>query len=284
MAKVTTQVSLLVPFQTKQYGRVRLWDWLKLYWQDQLPGCEIVIGTDPASAKGKVPFSKTTAVNNAFKKSHGDIIVILDADAYLDAEVIVTCAARLRAQRKAHVRSWFVPYRHFYRLNAAATWSVISSDPLHPLVIPTPPPLADIEGTDGSGHGHLFGALIQIMPREAFILVGGMDPRFRGWGGEDVAFLHALDTLWGKHRNTPNAVFHMWHPATVSSKRYVDQRSQVWKVKMWDGQLAPRANDTLANRYHNARSAPVQMRQLVDTSRKPSLTTRVLDALTKKAA
>ena len=83
--------------------------------------------------------------------------------------------------------------------------------PDDPLRFPSPPPVSAVESMQGSGYGHWFAAMCLMLPREAFFTVGGMDPRFRGWGGEDVSFMHAVDTLWGKHKTGHNDIMHFWH-------------------------------------------------------------------------
>ena len=53
----------------------------------------------------------------------------------------------------------------------------------------------------------------------------------RGWGAEDLAFVHALDTLWGPHHTTPNGILHFWHPAVFAAAK-----GPTWQVKMWSHQ------------------------------------------------
>jgi len=190
-----------------------------------LPEAEIRTGTDFS-----VPFSKTTAVNNAASKASGDIYVIIDADCYMRPEPIIAAA---KAIRMPVARTSFVAhsYRHFYRLTDEASRLVLKSDPGEPFRFSDPPAPWEIENIDSSSFGHWFGALIQIMPREAFELVGGMDERFHGWGGEDVAFMQALDTLYARHKTTDNEVLHLWHPNIGSA----------WHTRKWEGQDKGRA-------------------------------------------
>lgn len=264
-------ISLLVPMGGEDRFRHADWSWLERYYRDHL-GCEaeIIVGRDRRSDKRwyrrPLPFSKTTAINDAFRRSHGDIIVLLDTDCYIDTKVITHCADRIRAAHKRHVRLWFVPYREIYRLTAKATREVLASEPWHPLRFSTPPPREDYEDNQGSGPstGHRYGAMIMIMPREAFECVGGMDPRFRGWGGDDVSFLHALDALWSwpnGHKNTPNDVLHLWHPKHDSP--WGDDRSP-WRIRMWVNQIEAGINDWLAMCYASAAKSPKSMRKLVD--------------------
>ncbi len=243
------RISLLVPFKPDNKHRVKVWRWLRRYWGYELPEAEIVMGTDISK-----PFCKTAAVNDAASRARGDIFVILDADTYISGKVIRRCADRIEAARRQGHHLWFVPYRRVFRLTPEASERVIESDPRRPTRFPSPPDHDDVEGMEGSSFGHLFGAMIQILPREAFELVGGMDPRFRGWGGEDVAFVRAVDTLYGKHKTSRNDVLHLWHP----------KHGKDWRTREWQGQSRPRINDNLAMRYHVATGDHVRMRALVD--------------------
>ncbi len=249
------RISLLVPFRADGRGRTRVWRWLRRYWEHELPGVEIVMGHDDFWRR---PFSKTVAVNNAAKKAHGDIFVILDADTYLPGRVIEQCANRIRTSIAAGHPLWFIPYRKLFRLTAEATDAVLDSDPRDPLRFSSPPLWTDVEDTSGSAHGHHYGAMIQIMPRVGFEKVGGMDPMFRGWGGEDVAFVRAMDTLYAKHKSTSNDVLHLWHP--IHNQTYIHN----WTVREWAGQRSNRMNDRRAVLYDKATGDPVMMRALVD--------------------
>ena len=262
MCRRRNRISIIVPFQSNEPTRRRNWRWLKRYWKSHIKGVQIVMGRDPQSRRRPwrrtpLAFSKTTAVNRAFKKTRGDIIVILDADAFLSAGIIKHCATRLRYARERNIHMWFVPYLHLYRLNTEGTTDIVAGDPRKgfPLSFSLfgPPPSDILEATD---YGHKYGAMIQVMPREAFEAAGGMDPRFRGWGGEDVAFLHALDTLWGLHKNTPNDILHLWHP------RFQLGTGPAFKVRAWDGQEKPMANWRLNHAYFQAVGKPEEMRRL----------------------
>lgn len=243
------RISFLVPFRADDEHRARIWRWLKAYWSFELRSAEIVVGRN----RGR-PFSKTSAVNDAARRARGDTFVILDADCYFDGSVIQRCADRIAESERHGDPLWFVPYRHIYRLTEAATAQVLASTPRRPLRFSSPPPAADIESTHGSGFGHKFGALIQVMSRTAFETVGCMDPAFAGWGGEDVAFVRALDTLYGPHKTTDNDVLHLWHAKI----------GQDFKSRRWVGQAHPQANDRLAMRYHAATGNQAAMRALVD--------------------
>jgi Glycosyl transferase family 2 len=242
-------ISLLIPYRADSLRRDQTWRWLKRYWRSQLPGAEMIIGSNDG-----IPFCKTAAVNNAFQHSHGDIIVILDADCYLPGNVITFCASRIREACRRQEKMWYIPYRRFYRLTRAASDMVLLANPGRPYQFPDPPPPEDIVQTaTGYSNGHWFGALIQVMPREAFFAAGGMDERFnQGWGGEDVSFLNAVDTLYARHRTTRNMVLHLWHPHTELSHQ----------ERTWAGQAIPGSNNPLADRYTAAYGRLTRMHAL----------------------
>ena len=261
-------ISFLIPFhdRNKKSQRMKNWIWLKKYWQTQLPEAEIVVGIDEKSHRNpKIPFSKSCAVNNAASRAHGDIFVIVDADGYAMPEHILTCAEKIRKARKRGNRLWFIPYRQFFRLTEAATAKVLKSSPEKPCRFSTPPPANCILDAGGSQHGHWFGALIQILPREAFDIVGGWDPRFRGWGGEDHAIARATDTIYWMHKTLPGQVLHLWHPmlSPDGSASYVG-----WEARMWSGQTEAGLNNDLAAKYYGAGGHPKRMRKLVEEGRK----------------
>jgi hypothetical protein len=245
------RISFLVPFAADKASphRQRVWNWLEEYWKWEMPDAEIVMGR----STGEV-FSKTEAVNDAASRASGRVFVILDSDAILDGPVIKRCASAIDEAIRWERRLWYIPYRHLYRLTEEATERVLTSDPRRPMRFHSPPPRDEVESTKGSMHGHRFGAMIQMMPRQAFEEVGCMDKRFSGWGGEDVAFVRALNTLYSKARTTDNDVLHLWHEKIGDG--HLD--------RMWQGQINPRSNENLASRYSRATGDRAKMRALVD--------------------
>lgn len=245
------KISLLVPFRTDHAERERTWLWLYDYYVFNMPeGTEIIVESNEDT-----PFCKTNAVNKAFRKSTGDVVVILDADCYIDTDVIVEAAGKIRAARKQGKKLWFIPYRRFYRMHKHPSLEVLGSLPWKPLHLSDPPP----RGTYYEIHkgavsaGHWWGALIQIMPREAFARTGGMDERFRGWGGEDISFMHAVDTLYGPHKTLNDPVYHLWHP-TIGGK--------FKGSRQWADQDKAEMNDNLAHVYETRRGDRKRMKRL----------------------
>ncbi len=235
------------------------------YWKCQLPGAEVLQGHDHSH---HLPFSKSVAVNEAVSRATGDILVIVDADGYVSAKAVLTCAKRIRQARKRGHRLWFIPYRQFYRLTMNASQRVLNSDPCNPYTFPTPPCPDDVQDTSGSMHGHWFGAMVQIWPREAFDEVGGWDKRFRGWGGEDHAAMRACDTLYWPHKTLPGQVLHLWHPMITVTATGPEFAPWVhWERRVWENQTESGANDELNGRYYGANGDRKRMRKLVDEGR-----------------
>lgn len=240
------KISLLIPFRADNPMRSETFRWLRKYWKHELPEAELIVGT----SNSKV-FCKTEAFNKAFRRSKGRVIVLLDADAYLPGAVLEKCADRILDNLDNHL--WFVPYKHLYRLTKEATRLIINSDPADPLRFSSPPPREYVESWDKAMYGHRYGAMVMIMPREAIEILGCFDERFSGWGGEDVAILRALDTLYGKHKITKNDLLHLWHPKIGST----------YRDRVWKGQTKQQ-NNRLASAYHRATGRPGKMRKLVD--------------------
>lgn len=249
------EISLIVPFRDDGEHRAEVWRWLKKYWEWNLPNAEIIIGTDH-----RTPFSKSAAINKAARKARGKIFIICDADAYMDAGALKACADEVLAAVKARDRLWMMPYNCLYRLNRLATLAVLGTDPVEPYFLPHPVPEDWLEDTGPQNdpntrtYGHRYGAMIMVMPREAFFLVNGFDARMRGWGSEDVSMLRALDTLYCQHHVAANDLCHMWHVRPGND----------YATRKWVGQGWSPANSRLAQRYYAATGEVAYMRSLCD--------------------
>jgi hypothetical protein len=252
------QISVLVPYRLDPTSpqRARSWHWLRRYWEWELPDAEMIV----ARGSRHGVFSKAMAVNAAAERATGRVFVILDSDAYMIGSTLRRCADAIDDALRREHQLWLVPYRQLYRLTEAASQQVLDSDPRWPHRFSTPPPADAVSSSEGSMHGKRFGAMATVMPREAFETVGGMDPRMRGWGGEDVAFVRALDTLYAKHKTVFGDVLHLWHARI----------GDVAATRMWSGQAVPRVNEQLAGRYSSATGDVARMRALVDEGLPPS--------------
>ncbi len=247
-------LSILVPFRTDHGYRASVWEWLHTYYKHELPRAEIIVMDDGLTDGG--PFCKTLAFNNAAKKAKGDIFILMDADCFVAGSVLLKAAENIRLFESEGKPLWYVPYRHFYRLNELASADLMQSDPANPMRFTGVPDDTMLDEKTGISHGHYFGALLTVMSRNAWETVGGMDTRFRGWGSEDVCFLKTVDTLYGSHKTMNTSVFHVWHPKIKSSAKN--------GFRMWQGQTEAGQNSKLAERYNRAVGDQARMRALVE--------------------
>lgn len=265
------EISILVPFRPDHGSRSTNWRWLKKYWKHELPEAEIVIGHDYWQ-----PFSKTSALNDAARKARGDIFVLLDADVFLDGDIIREAASRIRVSEEKGYPLWFVPYRRAYRLRDWSTLVLLDSDPTEPERFPEYCVGEHewlIESPTSASYGHRYGAMIQIMSRTAFETVGGMDCRFRGWGSEDVSFMRAVDTLYGKHKTLNRSIYHLSH----------FKIGDTYQTREWADQERSLPNSHLAMRYYRAIGDRSKMRALanegLEACRTPNLLERLIEAI-----
>jgi N-terminal domain of galactosyltransferase len=221
-------VSIVVPFRPDGAERERNWKWLRARYERLYPDWEIVEGT----CEGQ--WSKGEAVNPAVARSSGDVLVIADAD------VMVGEQALPAAVRELEGAPWVIPHGLVYRLTEKATRAVISGELR---AGPTRLPRArlarrPLKGPSGGG--------MTVARREDFEAVGGIDERFTDWGGEDISFARALDTLIGPHLRLDEVMWHLYHQPM---RRRPPNR-------------ASGANEALAAHYLDAAGDPVAMAAL----------------------
>lgn len=177
-------VSIVVPFFPDGAERDRNWAYLKQRYRALFPDWELV----ESSCSG--PWRKGVAVNAAVAQSTGDVLVISDAD------VVIPEVALRQAVERLEDHPWVVPHRLVCRLNEQATRLLIEGH--HP------------DGCEAPKRGAAGGGML-VTRREDFDAVRGVDERFEGWGGEDISFGRALDTLVGSHRRLGSVLWHMHH-------------------------------------------------------------------------
>lgn len=133
-----------------------------------------------------------------------DVFVIADADSFIVEPRILAEAVDLVERGLAN---WVTPHQFVYRLKQAETDRVLAG------------------GTPRLGHTHRapyegpIGGGITVVSRSAFDTVNGIDRRFLGWGGEDIAFGYALETLCPPGRRLTGALVHLWHPHPAPTLR-----------------------------------------------------------------
>lgn len=215
-------ISLLVPFRSDNGPRERNWAWLKRYWATELPGAQVIQGSNDST-----PFCKTAAFNDAASRATGDVLVNMDADTYITPQAVVAAADIIR---NAEDRRAYVGFAsQVARMSRRETARFLRAEP-GPYTAPPAPRHRKMVW-------QRLPALVAF-PREAFDLIGGMDEQFVGWGGEDMSWVYALDLLWHPHTVLPYPAYHLWHPATTNRGLPVLQYGKRLKTfpMRWEGQ------------------------------------------------
>jgi len=148
-------------------------------------------------------------------------------------------------------RLWFVPYRRLWRLTRETTEELLEGDPVIPRYF-GPDEVGDFRG---SLHGRRFGAMCQIMPRDAFL------SRPEEWTHGSVVgvertfhLFRAVDTMWGQHKTLDYDIYHLHH----------EKIGDDWRTRVWRGQKSARVNEYLASRYDRANYQTDVMQSLID--------------------
>lgn len=236
-----TTVSVLVPFRAEKENTIREenWAWLEKWWRASFPGVELVVGEDTG-----MPFSKSAAVNDAYRKSTGDILVVADADSFMPPPFIG------KAIEYVEKRGCLaMPWSAAWRLTKEDSRTILESDPEHFKGVPAgceqrcrdPRPGPETQG------------MLFVITREGFERVAGFDERFRGWGMEDVSFGLSTYTLVGRNKLMLGDAYALWHPRPRSKTGY---RGRVWEGD--DGHM----NVKLGKRYRAAYGKPLEMAEI----------------------
>lgn len=234
------KVSVIVPFR-EEPGTTRKasWQWLKKRWKALYPDFQLVVGKDEG-----MPYSKTTAVNEGYTRAKGEILVICDADSWVEPHFLFQ-GIDYASQHPVMV----VPWTSSWRLRAEESKAIMALPPdtQNPLTNEVKNACTDFRPSPATA------AMCIILQRKAFEDVGGMDPRFRGWGSEDVAFALACGTLLGQTKILSGEAWALWHsrPRTNNGKGF----------RIWAGDSGGR-NHLLGRKYRQAYRNPKAMWRL----------------------
>ena len=239
------KISLLVPFRpnSKRDPRIKTWEWLEQRWSYLLPEAELCVGTDT----GGDPFSKSAAVNDAYSKATGDLLVIADADSWVEPSSLRTGIET--ASRKEHL---VVPWWKSYRLTQKDSESILQQQP--DVRLPVTREMKD--RAKDSGPAPDSAAMVLVILRTAFERVGGFDPRFRGWGSEDVSFGLSCWTLLGRNEYCLGEAYALYHARPHAKTEIKDP---MWEnMRVWRNDPGG-LNFELWHRYRRAQGHPEKM-------------------------
>lgn len=224
-------VAVVIPFRSTEPHRLAALRWVCL--QYNALGWNVYVKSD-GKDEGE-PWCKPIAVHRG--------IQLLDGVNGPNAEVIVVADGDVWADRVAEAVQWVLDGRSEWsvpgylckRLTQESTQRVLDGEPFsHRLM-------------QQRRHRFVVGGGITIVRRSAYD-IAPMDPRFVGWGGEDIAWGWALRTLVGEPKRFSGWEWHLWHPPQPD-----------------EGQASWETNE-LAMEYRNALGSPM-MQDLIDTAK-----------------
>jgi len=190
-----------------------------------LPEAELCVAGDDS-----VPFNKAAALNRAAAKATTDVFYVLDADSWLDHEVVRRCVKGIKADPDRWAHPWVIKSR----LDEKTTMDVLEAGRRWDGQVPF--------GAKFERRNPYWASPPLLLSRMAWDTVGGMDERFnQGWGHEDEAFGFALRAVFGRAIVLSGECIHLWHPRV---KRAGDDR--------WPGQEEGMGNGALAKQYRKA--------------------------------
>ncbi len=217
-------MNVVIPWRAGCPHRERSLRWVVAQWEAL--GATVLIGEH---ADG--PWCKAAAVANAIGRASDGPLAIADADVFPEDPAAITAAV---AALSGH--AWAVPHLYVHRLNEEASAAVIDGGPLPVRTFAEKP-----------YHGFAGGGI--TITTKATYLQAPLDPRFTGWGQEDLSWSLALATLFGEPwRDTKVPLLHLWHPPQERQSRTVGSPD----------------NLRLQKRYRAAHHRPDRMRALIE--------------------
>jgi len=220
-------ISFLMPYRKSDESREKAFEWSVRKWQHDLPEAEIIVASDD----GQDPFSKTVAVNNAYRDATTDIFAIVDADIWVDRNTILESVKLIQENPMLFVQ----PCKNVARITKEKTEDIYNINVTQPF--PT------LKQHDILRTSKVVG-LICMFSRQVFEHVGGMDPRFRGWGGEDNAWNQVMHHVCGQTHVGEGTAYHLWH-----NRARNDEGRPIWPGQSKrNGKLGKRYDEGAVNR------------------------------------
>ncbi len=196
-------VDVLIPFRGTCEHRIANADFIEAHLANALPGCKVTRCDDPDPDL----FNRGRAVNEGVSVTDRDLLVIADGDVWLPPRALRDAIDTLR-RTFGLPRSYVVPFDKIIWLSEE--WSRDVRAGLVPITSRPPARHVVLEW------GQKSVGITNVVRRDQFKAIGGFDPRFRGWGCEDVAWDLAADTLVGPKLRLRAEGRHLWHPACAS--------------------------------------------------------------------
>jgi cellulose synthase/poly-beta-1,6-N-acetylglucosamine synthase-like glycosyltransferase len=187
-------VEVVIPIgKNDSAGRIRVRDWIVERYRREHPDYRVTLAGCPTR-----DWSKGRAANPLLLGSTADVVILADADSYVHPRMLAAAALAV-ADNPA---GWGFPHTLVRRITGRDTARILDGEQV---------PRPGFERTASVLPG---GGIVAATP-QAWRHVGGVDPRFVGWGGEDFALGCALHMLRGAPSMPQEAsiLWHLWHPS-----------------------------------------------------------------------
>lgn len=169
------------------------------------------------------PFNRSAARNDAAARSDSEVLAFVDADAWMSPDQIKE-AMELAFETRRLVR----PFHRAGFLTEESTSTFLDTGVLTAEYLNPP-----AEG---------FIGLAWVIRRDLFARLGGFDPKFEKYGGEDNAFSASCDVLYGGIESVPGEAYSLWHPADRHTPpENIERLTAYYHVKTWDDYSTLRA-------------------------------------------
>ena len=200
--------SLVIPMpDANDTERLKVWAVCKKWWLDNFPDIELI---ESASIYGVNGYAKAKVVNTGIKQATAKIIVMADADVIPSIEAVKQCIEAI----KTTDIDFAVPHRMVRRLTEKAT-KIYMIDNIIPV---------NNESFERIYQG-IVGGGIWVISKEAWIISGGMDERFTGWGGQDIAFCYVVSNAGLKIWQGYQYLCHLHHTPQKSKSTQIKQQN-----------------------------------------------------------
>jgi len=201
-----SDVDALIPYRPTPDGcRQRNADFVQRHLSSTLSGCRVTRCDDPDPDL----FNRGRATNAGVYATDRPIILVMDADVWIPPGALREAVEVLRRTYRLP-RSYVVPFDKVVWLDREWSDGVLAGR----FPIASRPPKRNVVLEWGQSSV----GICTVVRRDQFEAIGGFDPRFRGWGCEDVAWDAAASTLVGPHLRLHAEGRHLYHPPCPSKE------------------------------------------------------------------
>jgi mannosyltransferase OCH1-like enzyme len=219
-------ISFIIPYKPDNGPRDKIFNFVYNKYKKDFPNSEFIFGEDTS---GEEHFCKSHAVNDGVAKSKGEIIIITDGDLIVDKKVIEKGIAGLRTS------PFILPFGYCANLTAKISEEIVNGQKfMEPQMRQNNYVVRNIRVGE-SQWGDKLAGLIQIITKDLFYQIGGMDERFKGWGYEDTVFCWRIMKEIGDYDILPNDwIYHLHHeqnnPFNEANYELAQKIKKEWKI------------------------------------------------------